>query len=81
LARNPVTGVATRDALVRAIESASSFSAAIVGSLVIEGVGAFTEDQIVRIEAAMKNNKQVGGAGAAAPRIRRFLDTARAAAS
>jgi hypothetical protein len=73
LTKNPLTSVPMREALVVAIESASSFVASIAASKLLVELPDLAQSQLHRIEAALRDNSQVSDAFGVGARIRRLL--------
>jgi TIR domain len=73
LARPATTGQPMREALVVALEGATSFAAAKAVASVIEASQGFTPDQLRRIGMSIQANSQVAGSFYARDRLRRYV--------
>ena len=73
LAKKPSTGPQMREALVVAIETATSWATARVVTSVLETSVGFTPDQLRRIEASIETNPEVRDSFYVPDRLRRYV--------
>jgi hypothetical protein len=75
LLRRSETATAMRQALVAALERASSFAISRSVTAMIESTRGFTNDQLLRFERSIETNGQVNGSHGVPERLRQFVTT------
>lgn len=74
LQKKPIVGDLVREGVVQGLESASSYANAKLVTSCIERAEGFSEEQLARMEAAIRDNDQVLSATRVPERLRRYLD-------